>query len=83
MTYAAVIALVNSVSAAEEFLWKLFRLLLGGVADERIGLVEGGVMRRIARKLGIQTLGFRGRRFLAAERPGIRRRITFDRDGGV
>ena len=73
MTYAAVIALVNSVSAAEEFLWKLFRLLLGGVADERIGLVECGVVRRIARKLRIKTLGFGAGRLLTGEHPGIRR----------
>jgi hypothetical protein len=56
---------------------------LGGVADERIGLVEGGVVRGIARKLGIETLSFGGSRLLAVERPSVRRRIAFDRDRRV
>ena len=56
---------------------------MGGVADEGIGFVESGVIRRIALKLGIQTLGFRARRFLAAEHPRIRRSIAFDRDRGI
>jgi hypothetical protein len=56
--------------------------LLGGIADERVGLFESGVMRRIALKLGIQTLGFGARRFLAAEHPGIRRSVALDCDGG-
>ena len=56
---------------------------LGGIADERIGLVERGIMRRIARELGLETLGFRARRCFATEHPRIRRSITLDRDGGV
>jgi len=56
---------------------------LGGIADERIGLVERGVMRRIAGQLGIQTFGFRARRFLAAEHPCIWRSITLDCDGRI
>jgi hypothetical protein len=53
---------------------------LGGVADERIRLVESGVTRRIALKLGVQTLGFGASRFLAAENSGVRRRIALDCD---
>jgi len=61
----------------------LSRHSLGGVADEGIGFVERRVIRRIAGKLGVQTLGFRARRFLAAEHSRIRRRIPLDRDGGI
>lgn len=56
-------------------------LSLGRVANERISLLESRIMRRKARKLGIQTLGRRARRFLAAESPRIRMRTTVDRDG--
>ncbi|MGB8682593.1 MAG: alpha/beta fold hydrolase [Candidatus Binatus sp.] len=55
---------------------------LGGIADERVGLFESGVMRRIALKLGIQTPGFGARRFLAAEHPSIGRSVTLDCDRG-
>ena len=55
--------------------------LLGRIANERIGLLERGVMRWKARKLGIQTLGRGARRFLAAERPRIRMYVAVDRDG--
>ena len=57
--------------------------LLGRIADERIGLVERGVMCRIASKLGIQTLGFRARRCFATEHPRIRRSIPLDRDWSI
>ena len=57
--------------------------LLGGVADKRISLLESRVMRLIAGKLGIQTLGFGARRFLATEHPSIRRSIPFDGDWGI
>ena len=53
---------------------------IGGIADERVGLFESRVVRRIALKLGIQTFGFGARRFLAAEHPSIRRSVTLDSD---
>ena len=56
---------------------------VGGVADERLGLIEGRIVRWIARKLGVETFGYRCGRFLAAERAGVRRGIALDCDGCI